>query len=618
MKYKLPRKITTALGIFIIPIAICSLFSSPVQRDNKAEVYYLQTLKKFKKSLDLFKAGTEKKQTRSALQQLFFKSRIEYKKLAVFTDYFSQYETKILNGPAIPRMEQEMSDKIIPPQGFQAIEQLLFADWNAAAYPQLIFFINEMLGVLSKLEKEPDLVYKFKDDQLWDAMRSTAVQIITSLTGFDSPIANHSIHEAKASFDGIQAILVLFKSDLEKTKDGGYTSLLTLINKCRSYLQANPNFIKFDRLNFLTGYFNPFYKQLIRSRKKAGFGIPEGRTSINYSAESVFEKDAFPLNFYSPPQEYWVTEKRVILGQQLFSDPIMSDNKTRSCATCHQPSLGFTDGRAKPYALDNKTLLTRNTPTLWNAGYQTKQFYDSRTDILENQLGEVVHNVQEMQGSLNENVKELRKSDHYKKLFSEAYPDEKNPISTFTISNSIANYVRSLQSLNSRFDQYMRGDTKKLTASEKNGFNLFAGKAKCATCHFIPLFNGVVPPFYAETESEVLGVPASKSKTAAQLDSDPGKFLFTRSAIHKHAFKTPTLRNITLTAPYMHNGVFDTLEEVLDFYNEGGGAGLKIMPGNQTLPPDKLNLTRKEINDIISFMKALTDTSRLKTPWRDQ
>lgn len=153
----------------------------------------------------------------------------------------------------------------------------------------------------------------------------------------------------------------------------------------------------------------------------------------------------------------------------------------------------------------------------------------------------------------------------------------------------------------------MLGNQSKLNNSEKNGFNLFAGKAKCATCHFIPLFNGLVPPEFTETETEVLGVPAKKSKKDAKLDSDPGKYNTTHSMIHKYAFKTPTLRNIELTTPYMHNGVFNTLEEVMDFYNEGGGEGLKIAPDNQTLPKDKLNLSKKEIADIIAFMKALTD-----------
>jgi cytochrome c peroxidase len=154
----------------------------------------------------------------------------------------------------------------------------------------------------------------------------------------------------------------------------------------------------------------------------------------------------------------------------------------------------------------------------------------------------------------------------------------------------------------------MRGDKSKLSEAEKNGFNLFTGKAKCATCHYIPLFNGLIPPFFSDTESEVLGVPKTKNKKNAVIDPDFGKYLFTRSEIHKYAFKIPGLRNIELTAPYMHNGVFNTLEEVMEFYNNGGGAGLKIELPNQTLPPDKLNLSKKEIADVISFMKTLTDT----------
>ena len=180
-------------------------------------------------------------------------------------------------------------------------------------------------------------------------------------------------------------------------------------------------------------------------------------------------------------------------------------------------------------------------------------------------------------------------------------------INQYTIANAIASYIRSLVTCNTRFDQYMRGDETKMNASEKNGFNLFAGKAKCATCHFIPLFNGLVPPTFTETESEVLGVPKTRSKHTV-LDEDLGKFNFTRSEIHKHSFKIPTLRNIELTAPYMHNGVFKTLEEVVEFYKKGGGKGLHIAPSNQTLPFDKLSLTKKEVRDIVAFMRTLTDT----------
>lgn len=154
----------------------------------------------------------------------------------------------------------------------------------------------------------------------------------------------------------------------------------------------------------------------------------------------------------------------------------------------------------------------------------------------------------------------------------------------------------------------MRNNKQTLTNTEKNGFNLFTGKAKCASCHFIPLFNGLVPPVFTETESEVIGVPKTPNKKSPEIDPDFGKFLFTTASIHKYSFKTPSLRNIALTAPYMHNGVYTTLEDVMEFYNNGGGKGLKIDPANQTLPFDRLNLSKKEIADIIAFMKTLTDT----------
>ena len=135
------------------------------------------------------------------------------------------------------------------------------------------------------------------------------------------------------------------------------------------------------------------------------------------------------------------------------------------------------------------------------------------------------------------------------------------------------------------------------------------GKAKCGTCHFMPLFSGAKPPRYYYMESEVIGVPESASKIKPRLDKDSGRFNTTRFDIHLFSFKTSSLRNIALTAPYMHNGVFNTLDEVVDFYDKGGGKGLGIAPPNQSLPFEKLDLTASEKKDIIAFMKTLTDTS---------
>ena len=135
------------------------------------------------------------------------------------------------------------------------------------------------------------------------------------------------------------------------------------------------------------------------------------------------------------------------------------------------------------------------------------------------------------------------------------------------------------------------------------------GKAKCGTCHFMPLFSGAKPPRYYYIESEVIGVPAATAKKNAVLDKDSGRYTITGFPIHLFSFKTPGLRNVALTAPYMHNGVFKTLEEVVDFYNEGGGKGLHIAPKNQSLPFDNLQLNAKEKRDLVAFLKTLSDTS---------
>ena len=140
------------------------------------------------------------------------------------------------------------------------------------------------------------------------------------------------------------------------------------------------------------------------------------------------------------------------------------------------------------------------------------------------------------------------------------------------------------------------------------------GKAGCGTCHFAPAFSGLVPPLYHESESEVLGVPLYNLDSVAVIDPDVGRYkgnLKEHANIYKHSFKTTTVRNVSLTAPYMHNGVFETLEEVVDFYDKGGGQGLGMEVEFQTLPPDKLELTAQEKLDLVRFMEILVDTTNM-------
>lgn len=173
-----------------------------------------------------------------------------------------------------------------------------------------------------------------------------------------------------------------------------------------------------------------------------------------------------------------------------------------------------------------------------------------------------------MDGSMPAIVKYISVDKSYSSLFQKAFATSaEKGINSDQVANAITGYVRRLTMLNSRFDGAIRGNEAAMSDRELKGFNLFMGKAKCATCHFVPLFNGIKPPKYIASETEFLGVPPSLKDST--VDADLGYYGIIGIDSYKHGFKIPTLRNISKTAPYMHNGVYQTLDQVVEFYNNG-------------------------------------------------
>jgi len=260
---------------------------------------------------------------------------------------------------------------------------------------------------------------------------------------------------------------------------------------------------------------------------------------------------------------------------------------------------------------DGKTSVNRNSPTLINSVFATEYFHDLRADRLEKQTEHVMSSSDEFNLPPLKLAEKLRRDANYAAAFRKAFPNQSEPIQPASIQLAISAYISSLTSWNSAFDKYIRKETEHLDPSAKRGFNLFMGKAACGTCHFAPTFSGLLPPYYDDSESEVLGATATNDTLRPTLDNDLGrsgnKIRADAVSMFDHSFKTPTVRNVELTAPYFHNGSFPTLEEVMWFYKKGGGAGLGLDVPNQTLPFDSLELSKAEIADIIAFMKALTD-----------
>jgi cytochrome c peroxidase len=253
--------------------------------------------------------------------------------------------------------------------------------------------------------------------------------------------------------------------------------------------------------------------------------------------------------------------------------------------------------------------VTRNTPTLINAALQPSQFADERASSLEDQIDQVLRSPGEMRSSAEGAAHVLERDSVYRAAFARAFgvPSDQS-VTALRLRQALATFVRTLVATRSRFDRAARGDTAALDAAERRGFTLFMSKGRCGTCHFAPLFGGTTPPLYRASDVEVIGTPVSPERVSP-LDSDSGRARIDHQPIHLRAFKTPSLRNVALTAPYMHNGAFRTLEQVMAFYDHGGGAGAGAAVGDQTLAPDSLRLSRSEQIAIIAFMRALTDTA---------
>ncbi|MFQ3611871.1 MAG: parallel beta-helix domain-containing protein, partial [Fimbriimonadales bacterium] len=311
------------------------------------------------------------------------------------------------------------------------------------------------------------------------------------------------------------------------------------------------------------------------------------------------------------PDDNPTTPEKVELGRLLFFDPILSDDNTLSCAHCHHPNLGFSDGLPRSLGRGAKGAgpertggieLTRGAPSLWNTVYYHRQFWDGRAENLEAQARMVITTPEEVNADPQQLVAELKAIPEYRERFDRAFGGTNGSAVTFqNLTRAIAAFQRTLVSFNSRYDRYASGDGSALSPQEKRGLKLFLSpKTRCNECHGLPTF--------ANRDFKVIGVPPvpGAPPDTPKEGAEPG-----RGGGPNGAFKIPTLRNVALTAPYMHNGAFATLEQVLDFYSGGGGRGLGLEVPLQDDKIRKFQLTQQEKEDLIAFLLALTDESAL-------
>jgi cytochrome c peroxidase len=358
-------------------------------------------------------------------------------------------------------------------------------------------------------------------------------------------------------------------------------------------------------LVFFSGQRPPAYYSvpLLKNTCPPGFKLNENNECISknlYSQYATTNKAGVGgLKSALPEIRDGFSPQEIDLGRYLFFDPVLSADGTISCATCHDPDKGFSDGLAASRGI-NDHQLKRAAPSLYNSGYLKKLFWDGRASTLEEQMLEPLFSMEEM-GNTRENLlRTINDIENYKKLFAEAYPNrhENEPIILEEITKAIAAFQSSLVSLNSKYDQYAHGYDGALNKNEIEGLNIFRSfVARCAECH--------TPPLFTNQQFAIIGTPEPDG-----MPLDPGAEIPLNDKSLRGAFKVPSLRNIAQTAPYMHSGRFKTLRETVQFYTDGRGHA--VPKGENLLIHWHIwepNLTDYELDRLVDFLKTLTDES---------
>jgi cytochrome c peroxidase len=279
------------------------------------------------------------------------------------------------------------------------------------------------------------------------------------------------------------------------------------------------------------------------------------------------------------------TQAKIELGKMLYFDPRLSRDMSTSCATCHHPDKGYGDGLPLAKGFNNK-ILGRHSPSVLNAAFNEPQFWDGRASGLEAQAVGPIMAAGEMNMPSEEEV--IRRVDgikEYRQRFQDVFGASPSlPL----IGKAIASYERTVVSTNSRFDQYMKGDKQALTNDEKAGLALYIGKANCSACH--------TGANFTDNKFHNLGLHDGKPG-----EPDAGRFAVTKKEEDRGAFKTPTLRGVEVSGPYMHDGSLATLEDVVAYYSRGGG-----QDANKSKLVLELGLTDQEQKQLVAFLKTLT------------
>lgn len=547
--------------------------------------------------------------------------RLKMKGLDFWLRYLEPVVYMKINGPLPVEWENEVFEKFEKPykrEGAGLSLAELYLDESSTQKDSLINLLQQSQNALATFRADSITRFFQKPDHFFFANRLFLLNLAAIYTtGFECPDTSRVIPELSSMLNDVGEIYSVFSNSFPN--DSVYQNYFVLYNAMQRFVsEQGQTPSTFDHFHFIKEYVNPLFalnQQFIHRYHAISKSYND--YSLNNNCYSIFDKTLYrgqnEKGIFIAVDDTTALNDIRETGRLLFYDPILSGNGKRSCASCHKPTEYFTDTTFETsLQFDAKSRLPRNTPSLINAVYNHLLMLDGKHYTLQNQAEEVISNPVEMGCSADEIVTNVMSCNTYKKAFQRYvkltpnYPE----ISLEHIVSAVTLYYSGFSKFAAPFDRAMNG-TAELDKASIDGFNLFMSKAQCGTCHFVPLFNGVKPP-YISSEFEVLGVPSATD--FKKVSDDSGRYDVNPAYETLHAFRTNTIRNSSFTKPYMHNGVFKTLDEVIDFYDTGGGTGHGFKVENQTLSSDSLHLTVEEKNAIKSFMKSLDENIIFEKP----
>lgn len=544
-------------------------------------------------------------------------ARMELKKIDFLLRYVHEIEYKKINGVLPIEWETEVYEKWKTPY---------YREGSGLYLAQESLHENEIKQAKMHIANAISACeYYMNNDTVQNAFQSEGTVFYANrlfllnvasiyTTGFENPDTTTIIPELKHQ---LQAMFQFYSAYNQSATVVFTPAYMTTFARMIQFVNYQPNyFSRFDNFAFIRDYVNILFKENQKIIRDNNFN---SKSLIDYSisteAESIFLKNLYTAQNMSGVYNLLPSSHNrneiIEIGKTLFYDPILSGNNKRACASCHVPQQFFQDNKITSLQFNSTNVLKRNTPSLANIKFQHLLMHDGKHTNILSQGADVVHNPMEMNGNEEEIIARVESIKTYKQAFKKfmQYTSDKR-FGLKHILSAMSLYVEQFSMYNSDFDDMMNKQKGVETATAR-GFNLFMAKAQCGTCHFIPTFNGSKPP-YNTAEFEVVGTPADTNFTA--LSNDEGRYTQFAKPLLRHAFRTSSLRNVSKTAPYMHNGVFHSLAQVIEFYNNGGGRGKQLVVNNQTLSNDKLNLTNQEKADLVMFLNSLSEKIPVQIP----